>query len=128
MYTFRGFCCRPASGAPMRKQSISPADGFLPGCVSTFYTRCGKPNCRCAAGQLHGPYHARRWREGKRKRRVYVRLEDLAAVREGCAAWREVQAEIRQGREERRRFMARARDAGREVEQLVKTLRSSQGS
>lgn len=26
--------------------------------------RCGKPTCRCAAGQLHGPYWYRYYRKG----------------------------------------------------------------
>ena len=31
----------------------------------TVSTRCGRANCRCTAGHLHGPYHALHWREGK---------------------------------------------------------------
>ena len=43
--------------------------------------RCGKPNCRCAAGEGHGPYHFLLWREGAIQRRRYVRREEVAAVR-----------------------------------------------
>ena len=43
--------------------------------------RCGKPNCRCAAGEGHGPYHFLLWREGAIQRRRYVRPADLPAVR-----------------------------------------------
>lgn len=45
------------------------------------FTRCGKPNCRCTAGHLHGPYHYLRWREGTIQRRRYVRAADVPAVR-----------------------------------------------
>lgn len=37
---------------------------LLPGHIVTERVRCGKPNCRCARGELHGPYHYRRWRSG----------------------------------------------------------------
>ena len=43
--------------------------------------RCGKPTCRCADGQGHGPYWFLRWREGTIQRRRYVRQADAAAVR-----------------------------------------------
>ena len=47
----------------------------------TTWTRCGKPHCRCCEGQLHGPYHALHWREGRVQRRRYVRAHDVPAVR-----------------------------------------------
>lgn len=46
-----------------------------------LWTRCGKPTCRCATGQRHGPYWVLRWREGATHRRRYVRPADLDAVR-----------------------------------------------
>jgi len=34
---------------------------FLPGCISTAYSRCGQPRCACKGKppKLHGPYY--RW-------------------------------------------------------------------
>ena len=43
--------------------------------------RCGKPTCRCAGGQGHGPYWFLHWREGAIQRRRYVRHAEVAAVR-----------------------------------------------
>ena len=56
----------------------------LPGVVLPQMVRCGKPNCHCARGELHGPYHYRFWREGGRLRKQYVRSEDLERVRRAC--------------------------------------------
>lgn len=36
------------------------------------YVRCGKEGCRCRAGQLHGPYTYKYWREEGRLRKSYV--------------------------------------------------------
>jgi uncharacterized protein DUF6788 len=35
----------------------------LPGAVCEQWKRCGKPNCRSGAGELHGPYLQRGDRE-----------------------------------------------------------------
>ncbi len=43
--------------------------------------RCGKPSCRCADGEGHGPYWFLHWRDGGVQRRRYVRQADAAAVR-----------------------------------------------
>jgi hypothetical protein len=61
----------------------------LPGSVQPQYVRCGNPDCRCARGELHGPYWYRFWRDQNgRLRKEYVRLADLEAVRAACAAMR----------------------------------------
>lgn len=69
----------------------------LPGTVLPQYVRCGKPNCKCARGELHGPYWYRFWHEdGWKLHKQYVRKADLEAVRAACAAY---QQENREGRE-----------------------------
>ena len=52
--------------------------------------RCGKPSCRCARGDLHGPYLYRRWREGGRQRRRYVKPADVEQIRTALDEWRRV--------------------------------------
>ena len=47
----------------------------------TYRVRCGKPNCRCNNGELHGLYWFLRWREGGKQRRRYVKAADVPAVR-----------------------------------------------
>jgi hypothetical protein len=34
--------------------------------------RCGNPNCKCADGQLHGPYWYAYWSENGRTRSQYI--------------------------------------------------------
>jgi hypothetical protein len=57
----------------------------LPGSLQPRYVRCGKPTCRCARGELHGPYWRRFWREGGYQRTQYVRLADLEFTRQAIA-------------------------------------------
>jgi hypothetical protein len=85
----------------------------LAGVVLPQWVRCGRPNCRCARGELHGPYYARFWREGGRLRKKYVRPADLEQVREQCEARRQARCDLRAGWATWRALAA----AVREVEQ-----------
>ena len=60
--------------------------GTLPktGAVCRQWVRCGRPNCRCARGEPHGPYHYLFWREGGRLHKRYVRVADADAARAAC--------------------------------------------
>jgi hypothetical protein len=86
---------------------------MLPGVVLPQWVRCGRPRCRCARGQLHGPYAYRFWREGGRLRKAYVRPAHLAAVRAGCEARRRLRRDLGAGWAAWRQL----RDLLREVEQ-----------
>ena len=80
-------------GGTMRRDN-----GFLPGAAGspsalevaeTLYktpalvfhrVRCGKPTCRCATAEGHGPFAFLSWREAGTQRRRYVRRADVDAV------------------------------------------------
>ncbi len=67
---------------------LLPKIGAVPGSLQAEYKGCGKPACRCARGELHGPYLYRRWREGGRQRRQYVKPTDAQQVEAALAEWR----------------------------------------
>jgi hypothetical protein len=50
---------------------------ILHGSLQTQSRRCGKPGCRCATGELHGPYIYLAVRSGQRTRLLYI-AADLA--------------------------------------------------
>ncbi|MEA3198629.1 MAG: hypothetical protein QOE90_57 [Thermoplasmata archaeon] len=67
----------------------------------TFRTegiRCGKTNCRCRAGQLHGPYTYKYWREGGRLRKAYVGKARLPGASTAAARPRDSSARSTSGR------------------------------
>jgi hypothetical protein len=71
----------------------------LHGYVRAEMVKCGKSTCRCAKGEPHGPYfYYFEWSNGKRKKR-YVRPEDLRAVRSACAYHRALKNELKVARE-----------------------------
>ena len=79
--------------------------------------RCGKPACRCATGDGHGPYWFLYWREGTRQRRRYVKQADLAVVRAVVERRRAAEGAERLAR-------ALAFEDLREVEAWLRTLGS----
>lgn len=44
------------------------------------FRKCGKKNCKCADGQLHGPYHALSVNKGGRQRVVMVKKDGAKDV------------------------------------------------
>ncbi len=54
-----------------------PKTDLLPGSVHVEFRTCGKRNCRCQSGTLHGPYYVRRWRENGRQRKAYVPAAEM---------------------------------------------------
>ena len=80
---------QPAGCAPSahEKRRSFPKIDALPGSLHAEWKRCNRPNCRCVAGgeALHGPYLYRRWLEGGRLQRQYVKPADTERVREGLA-------------------------------------------
>lgn len=83
------------------------SSGMLPGTVHVQWVRCGRANCRCSHGQLHGPYHYRFWREGGRLRKQYVKRSDVEAVTAACNARAE---QVQSQRDDMRAIMQIVKD------------------
>lgn len=63
---------------------------FLRGTLSLRNVRCGKPNCRCARGQLHVSLYLVQSHDGK-PRQLYVPKEWEERVREAVRNHQEMQ-------------------------------------
>jgi hypothetical protein len=87
----RGKACVPwhrvvaTFAALERERATKPKnDDALPtraiGSLHLEFKRCGRSNCRCRRGLLHGPYLYRHWREGGRQRKKYIPMNRLGNV------------------------------------------------
>lgn len=79
-------------------RTIRVTDPILPGCISTAYAKCGKPNCICRASKpkLHGPYY--RWTgviDGKRTTKTITKEQAMECGRR-IENYRRLQAQIDQ--------------------------------
>lgn len=67
-------------------RSLPDVEGLVGGSVVDQGRRCGKEGCRCANGELHGPYtYVVLPRVQGRTRTVYVPAAAADAVRDGAA-------------------------------------------
>jgi hypothetical protein len=71
---------------------LGDVEQVLVGTLSEQTRRCGKPDCRCAAGEPHGPYVYFAPRPAGRGRARYVPSELVAAVRVRLRRGERVQA------------------------------------
>jgi hypothetical protein len=100
--------------SPIPRTTLRKLEGLaeraLFGTLSESYRTCGQPGCHCHQGQKHGPhlYVSFRGPEGKTTG-YYVPQELAKAVREGVAAWQELQARLRDLAEKNRRRLWRSR-------------------
>ena len=93
----------------MKTDSAKTLPKMLPGVVCGQWKRCGRKNCRCVAGALHGPYFYRFWRQGGRLRKEYVPKALFDQVAVACEARREFQQELKASKQEWRDLLAGSR-------------------
>jgi hypothetical protein len=75
--------------------SLPDVEGLIGGSVIEQRRRCGKEGCRCARGELHGPYtYVVLPRAGGQTRSVYVPAGAAQAVRDGAAVSSSVRAAL----------------------------------
>ena len=80
------------------------------GAICPSMIRCGKSNCRCAHGRLHGPYYYRCWRDSQgRQHRTYIPKADVATALARQAEARRVQETLRTAYREFQRLNAESR-------------------
>jgi hypothetical protein len=97
----------------VQTKTLDPLPKTLPGVVCRQWVRCGRQNCCCTHGKLHGPFFYRFWREGGKLRKQYVPAEKVDEVRSRCEARREARRTVRAGWETWRNLLAVVREVER---------------
>jgi hypothetical protein len=75
-------------------RQIPDLEVLIAGSLQTQRRRCGKEGCRCARGELHGPYLYLSLRTGGRTRMLYVPAELAGEVRQAVTASAEAQTAL----------------------------------
>lgn len=102
------------SRAALLRRLLPLARRALFGTLSETYRTCGRPGCRCHRGHKHGPHLYVSFRGAEGTTGGYYVPQALAApMREGVAAWQELQQVLRDLAEaNRRRLWARRQVSG----------------
>jgi hypothetical protein len=75
-------------------RQIPDLEVLIAGSLQTQRRRCGKEGCRCARGELHGPYLYLSLRAGGRTRMLYVPAELADKVGQAVTASAEAQTAL----------------------------------
>jgi hypothetical protein len=78
----------------------------LGGTLQRQMVKCGKPNCKCARGELHEAFYLFYSRRG-RQLKLYVRRDDVAKVRDSVEARKRRDAAFRAEMKQARAFVRR---------------------
>jgi len=68
-----------------KTQKVLPK--ILPGTVHTQFIRCGKLNCKCSRGQLHGAYFYHFIRVNGKLRKRYLKISEVEEIQAACLEW-----------------------------------------
>jgi hypothetical protein len=97
----------------MKTKSENLLPKMLPGTVCAQMVRCGKPNCKCARGELHDAYYYHFTRVGGRLKKRYLKANEIEAIGAACVARqkseRAMRQQIRQSQLSVREIIARLR-------------------
>jgi hypothetical protein len=73
---------------------IPDLETVIAGSLQNQRRRCGKEGCRCARGELHGPYLYLSLRAGRRTQMIYVPAELAEQVRQAVTTSTSAQAAL----------------------------------
>ena len=96
----------------MRNDRRGSLPKMLAGSLCAQWVQCGRTNCRCARGRLHGPYYYRFWREHGRLRKQYVKRQDVRKVRARCEARRRYRRDLAAAQSELRGMWSFLKELG----------------
>jgi hypothetical protein len=77
-------------------QKTLPKIEPLPGAVCLQTVRCGKPDCKCAKGELHGGYYYHFYYVRGKLHKKCVKKADVMQTKAACLAYKTNRQEIRQ--------------------------------
>jgi hypothetical protein len=100
----------------IKTEDLLPKIAAQGGTVHKQLVKCGKPSCKCARGELHGPYYYYFVRVGGRLKKRYLKHDDVKAIQVACRSRREDEKATRQ----------QTRQAQLSVRQIIARLRALQ--
>ena len=78
----------------MKTKTVEVLGQILRGTVHKQFKKCGKPNCKCARGELHSTYYYFVRMDGKLKAQ-YLKASEVEKVQQACMLRRSLKKEQR---------------------------------
>lgn len=94
--------------------SLVREEPMIRGLSHEVYRKCGKPNCRCARGESHGPYNALSVNKDGKQKIVMVKKADAGTVMKKSGRYRYFQ-----------RTLVRIRKINKEIDEIMEQIRAA---
>ncbi len=104
----------------MKNKSQISLPKMMPGSVHRQLVKCGKASCKCARGELHGPYHYHFIRTAGKLTKRYLKAHEIKEVKAGCRARHEQD-------KARSEQMYQARQLLREIDAQMRAIKKQLG-
>lgn len=95
---------------------IAPVSGYL----RAQHIRCGRSNCHCKNSNGHGPYYYRVITVDGRKRKKYVKKDELSEVQAGIGERHKQLTEIRKANQQAKQTWRMLKTRLRQLEQQIR--------
>ena len=92
--------CLPRARRKKNSEDFTRKIEPLQGGLVREMIRCGRSNCKCANGSLHGPYYYRVWMVQGERIKKYVKKSQLSGVQAAINERRRQTAEVRRFNQE----------------------------
>jgi hypothetical protein len=79
----------------MKTKTEKTLPKILCGTVHREFKKCGKSNCKCARGELHGAYYYHFVRVDRKLKKRYLKASEVEQVKIACLGRREKEKEQR---------------------------------
>jgi hypothetical protein len=121
----------PMQRCPMNQEKkspeVSPKIVPLAGTLEYKRIKCGRANCKCARGELHGEYAYLRVQQNRRRSRRYVKKGDVPKVLAGLEAHRKQKAQKRAERQEFHNLLREMKQESQIIQTRIREYLKSRG-
>lgn len=112
--------CRPRARHKKKSSDFTRKIEPVRGGLVREMIRCGRSNCKCADGSLHGPYYYRVWMVQGVRYKTYVKKAEFDRINSGIEAFRAQRREQQQADAELRTMLREIREASRNVYAILR--------
>ena len=106
-----------------KSESFTPKIEPLRGGILTQFKQCGRSNCKCSNGSLHGPYTYLIWMVNGKRFKKYVKNSEKQAIIAAVSAYRQQRSAQRQVNERNAQLVRQIRQDNKEFSLMLQLIR-----
>ena len=106
-----------------KSKSFTPKIEPLRGGILAQFKQCGRANCKCIKGSLHGPYYYRVWMVNGKRFKKYVKNSEKQTVLAAVSAYKQRRIRQRQASERNAQLVREIRRDNKEFSLLLQLIR-----